>query len=358
MNDMTHMIEDKPDGEWRRTDGDGSGAFEHQPSASRIEVQLEQNDPGRLHPHSRRVFLTTAATAALGLAVEGSLSEAFQPGSKENSMSNSPGRAAPQSATRRMPVVFVGHGSPMNVIEDNQWSRGFAALCGETPRPKAILAISAHWFVSGTYLTGNAAPRTIHDFGGFPKALYEVTYPAPGKRDLATHVRALLGEEQAALSTDWGLDHGTWSVLKWMYPQADVPVVQLSIDRRLDVRSHYELGRSLAELREEGVLILGSGNVVHNLGDAIRRMQTGSSETPPWARRFDATVADILLQRDSSALLSALSEMEDGQLAHPIPDHWLPLIYTFAATDDADRVRFPTEGFDLGSISMRNAVFG
>jgi len=259
---------------------------------------------------------------------------------------------------KRMPVLFVGHGSPMNVIEDNRWSRGFTALRDEVPRPTAILAISAHWFVDGTYLTGNTNPPTIHDFSGFPRELYEIDYAAPGNVDLAKRVRMLLGAERASLRTDWGLDHGTWSVLRWMYPQADVPVVQLSIDRQLDVRRHYELGRSLEKLRDEGILVLGSGNVVHNLQDAFLRMQTGSGETPKWAQRFDADVAEALVRHDTAALLSAWPDSEDGRLAHPTPDHWLPLVYAYAATDERDTVRFPIEGFDLGSLSMRNAVFG
>jgi 4,5-DOPA dioxygenase extradiol len=262
----------------------------------------------------------------------------------------------PQQA--RMPVLFVGHGSPMNVIEDNRWSRGFSALREVVPRPAAIVAISAHWFVGGTYLTGNAKPKTIHDFSGFPKALYEIDYPAPGRVDLARRIRTAIGEERAALSTDWGFDHGTWSVLRWMYPRADIPVIQLSINRHLDVRRHYELGRSLATLRDEGVLILGSGNVVHNLRDAIGRMQTGSTETPGWARQFDATVATVVSQRDTAALLTRWPDTEEGRLAHPTPDHWLPLIYGYAATDDNDRARFPMEGFDAGSLSMRSILFG
>jgi 4,5-DOPA dioxygenase extradiol len=257
----------------------------------------------------------------------------------------------------RMPVLFVGHGSPMNVIEDNRWSRGFTALREQTPLPSAILAISAHWFVDGTYLTAGTRPKTVHDFSGFPKALYEIEYAAPGKDDLAKRVRGLLGEQGAALSTDWGLDHGTWSVLRWMFPKADIPVVQLSIDRRLDMRRHHELGRSLAPLREEGVLILGSGNVVHNLRDAIGRMRTGSTQTPEWASRFDETVEQVIGQRDVQRLLSA-ADTDDGRLAHPTPDHWLPLICAHGATDDHDAVAFPMEGFDLGSVSMRTIAFG
>lgn len=258
----------------------------------------------------------------------------------------------------RMPVVFVGHGSPMNVIEDNQWSRGFTSLRDLVPAPSAILAISAHWFVDGTYLTGNVRPRTIHDFTGFPPALYEVTYPAPGKVDLAERVRDLLEPSRAALSTEWGLDHGTWSVLRWMFPDADIPVVQLSIDRRLDVAGHFELARSLAALREEGILILGSGNAVHNLRDAFGRMKSRSTETPDWARRYDDTVKQAITQHDTRALIDLWPDSENGRVAHPTPDHWLPLIYALAATDENDSVRFPIEGFDLGSISMRAALWG
>ena len=257
----------------------------------------------------------------------------------------------------RMPVLFVGHGSPMNVIADNAWSRGFAALGLELPRPRAILAISAHWFVDGTYLTAEPSPRTIHDFSGFPRELYEIEYRAPGQADLAKRVRSSLGDERAALSSQWGLDHGTWSVLRWMFPEADVPVVQLSINRRLDPATHHALARSLAELRDDDVLVFGSGNIVHNLRHAIGAMRTGSTETPPWASRFDDTVKAALVQHDTQRLVS-LAETEDGHLAHPTADHWLPLLYALAASDERDAVRFPIEGFDLGSVSMRSVLFG
>lgn len=264
----------------------------------------------------------------------------------------------PGPSSERMPVMFAGHGSPMNVIEDNRWSRGFASLRDFVPQPKAILVISAHWFVNGTFMTANPEPRTIHDFSGFPQVLYEIEYPAPGKVDLARRVRQLLGAERATLDSDWGLDHGAWSVLRWMYPEAHVPVIQLSIDKRLHVRGHFELARSLSDLREEGVLILGSGNAVHNLRDAFARIRSGSSETPDWAQRFDNAVKEILTQRDTDALLSMWPDSDDGRLAHPTPDHWLPLIYAYGASDGRDEVRFPNEGFDLGSISMRNVVLG
>lgn len=258
----------------------------------------------------------------------------------------------------RMPVIFAGHGSPMNAIEDNRWSRGFASLRKYARQPKAILAISAHWYVDGTLLTANVNPPTIHDFSGFPRALYDVDYPAPGSVELAEQVRRLLDAGPSALYSDWGLDHGTWSVLHWMYPDADVPVIQLSIDRGLDARRHFELAQSLSALRDERVLILASGNIVHNLRDAFSRKRAGSEETPDWALSFDASVKDILTHRDTDALLSVWPDTDGGRQAHPTPDHWLPLIYAYAATDDRDEARFPAEGFDWGSISMRNVVFG
>lgn len=257
----------------------------------------------------------------------------------------------------RMPVVFVGHGSPMNAIEDNRWSRAFTGLGRALPRPRAILAISAHWFVNGTWITAQPRPETIHDFGGFPRALFEVRYPAPGQPDLADRVRGLLAAHEAEAKDDWGLDHGTWSVLRWMSPEADVPVIQLSLDRRLAPRRHLEIGRALAPLRDEGVLIFGSGNVVHNLRDAFGRMQRRDGETPGWAARFDRDVEAALGQRDEAALLDRL-ETDDGRLSHPTPDHWLPLLYAAGASLEGDAVSFPIEGFDAGSISMRAVRWG
>ncbi len=260
-----------------------------------------------------------------------------------------------------MPVLFVGHGSPMNVIEVNRWSRGFAALQHEIPRPVAILAISAHWYVAGSYLTSNTQPETIHDFGGFPPELYEVDYPAAGNADRAEQIRSRINKTRAdyqvSLSSDWGLDHGVWSVLRWMYPQADVPVIQLSINRELELQQHYQLGHELVELRNRGVLILASGNIVHNLRDAFQQKQTGASATPDWAKRFDDTVKQVITQHNTDKLLG-LHNTADGQLAHPSAEHWLPLIYAYAAADKDDRVRCPMEGFDWGSISMRSIIFG
>jgi len=256
-----------------------------------------------------------------------------------------------------MPVIFAGHGSPMNALENNQWSRGFAALAECVPPPRAILAISAHWYVDGTYIMANRTPRTIHDFSGFPPALSEIQYPASGHVDLAGRVLKLLGQDRAAPNHEWGLDHGTWSVLRWMYPDADVPVVQLSIDGRQGPKFHYQIGRALAPLRDEGILILASGNAVHNLGDAVRHMRSGAPKTPDWAHQFDSDVAKILGQHDGKALLSLWPNSDLGKRAHPLPDHWFPILYAAGASSDDDTIEFPVEGFDWGSISMRNVVF-
>jgi len=307
--------------------------------------------------HSRRDFLRTLAAGAMVAA--GCNRPPATTGQEDGDKMPEPkGKNPGAGSAGRMPVLFVGHGSPMNVIEDNRFSRGFAALGRSVPRPRAVLAVSAHWYVDGTFLTGEPAPRTIHDFSGFPEALYEIHYPAPGDPALAETARELLGPDRAALRTDWGLDHGAWSVLRWMFPAADVPVVQLSIDRRLSPQRHFALARSLADLRDAGVLILASGNLVHNLSDALDRMQSGATGTPDWARRFDELVADCLARHDSKALIELWPDTPDGRRAHPSPDHWLPLLYAYAATDEADGVRFPVTGFDLGSISMRNVVFG
>lgn len=259
--------------------------------------------------------------------------------------------------TPRMPVLFVGHGSPMNAIEDNAWSCGFRTLGGALPTPKAILAVSAHWYTGGTLLTNNEQPPTIHDFGGFPRQLREVQYPARGSADLAGRVVDLLAERKAKRSDEWGLDHGTWSVLVHLRPEADVPVVQLSLNRRLSMSEHLEVGRALRPLREQGVLILASGNVTHNLGHAFQSMETGDQTRPEWAVTFDREVEAALDQHDF-ARLPALIATDAGRLSHPWPDHFLPLLYAAGAADDNDRVSYPVSGWDLGSLSMRSVQFG
>jgi 4,5-DOPA dioxygenase extradiol len=248
----------------------------------------------------------------------------------------------------RTPLIFVGHGSPMNAIEDNPWSRSFAGLASLVGKPRAVLCISAHWFVPGTFVTGEEQPRTIHDFGGFPDELYQVRYPAPGSLELASRVGQLTS---AAPRSDWGLDHGAWSVLLHMFPQADVPVVQLSIDYRLSPEEHVALGKRLAPLRDEGVLIVGSGNITHNLRHAFTRR-----DRPSWAEHFDAAAAEASKCKDAAAL-AALLTTDDGRHSHPTPDHYLPLLYVAGAAAKDDQVSFPIEGFDLGSLSMRSVLF-
>ncbi len=255
-----------------------------------------------------------------------------------------------------MPVLFVGHGSPMNAIEDNEWSRAFRALAGRLPPPKAILCVSAHWFVPGTWVGANERPETIHDFGGFPPALYAVQYPAPGDPGLARRIVELVGPAHVAPSTEWGIDHGTWSVLLHLRPAADVPVVQLSVHDGLPAAAHLALGRALAPLRDEGVLVMGSGNLVHNLGHAMRSHARGDHSTPAWASAFDATIARALETHDHAFLARALDD-ENGRMSHPTPDHYLPLLYAAGAAGEAAPVSFPVTGFDLGSLSMRSVFF-
>ena len=264
---------------------------------------------------------------------------------------------APHDAGGRLPVLFVGHGNPMNAVEDNAWSRGFRTLAGLLPAPRAILCVSAHWYVPGTYVTAEERPETIHDFGGFPPELYAMRYPAPGDPALARRVFRLVGEDRAALRTDWGLDHGTWSVLVHLRPAADVPVLQLSIDYRLGADAHLAVGRALAPLREEGVLLLASGNIVHNLRHAFTSLRQGETETPRWAAQFDADVASALEQHDGAFLARAV-QGDAARVAHPTPDHYLPLLYAAGAVDAGDAVRFPVTGFDMASISMRAVLFG
>lgn len=265
--------------------------------------------------------------------------------------------ASTSEPSARMPVLFVGHGSPMNAIEDNRWSQGFRALGQALPRPRAVLSVSAHWFIPGTFVTDNARPETIHDFGGFPPALHEVLYPAPGDPALAEQVKNLLAPHAAGARSDWGLDHGTWSVLCHLRPEADVPVLQLSIDARLPTARHIEIGRALAPLRDEGVLILGSGNIVHNLRDAFTNMRTGNTATPRWASDFDAGIESALARRDG-AFLSHSLDTDVGKHAHPTAEHYLPLLYSFGASLEGDTLSYPITGFDAGSLSMRSVRFG
>lgn len=255
----------------------------------------------------------------------------------------------------RMPALFLGHGSPMNTIEKNRNTEVWTRIGRDYPRPKAILCISAHWFTRGTSVTAMQAPKTIHDFGGFPQALFDFQYPAPGDPALAARVRDLLAPLPVALDQEWGLDHGTWSVLAHVYPQADIPVVQLSMNATQPAQFHYDLGRRLAPLRDEGVLIFGSGNVVHNLGV----MQRDGAAPYAWAQRFNTFARAALEQRNDQSLIDFMAQGADAQQSIPTPEHYLPLLYVLgAAAGSADQVVIENDGLEMGSISMLSARFG
>jgi 4,5-DOPA dioxygenase extradiol len=258
--------------------------------------------------------------------------------------------------TSRQPVLFLGHGSPMNAIEDNGFTRTLTALGARLPRPEAVLCVSAHWYTRGSLVTGMAAPRTIHDFGGFPEALYAVRYPAPGSPALAALVRETVGAATVSIDeSEWGLDHGAWSVLRHLFPKADVPVVQFSVDAGAPARRHFELGEKLRPLREKGILILGSGNIVHNL----RRISfDADAASESWAVEFDSWVKGRLVKREFEALCGDLAAAPSGALAVPTPDHYDPLLYILGASDSNDKLRFEYEGIQNGSISMRSLSFG
>ena len=250
-----------------------------------------------------------------------------------------------------MPALFVGHGSPTNAIEDNEFSRAWATIGAALPRPKAILCISAHWETDNTFVTAMPQPRTIYDFHGFPQALYQKHYPAPGSPELARLIQDLhLGVK---LNYDWGLDHGTWSVLCRMFPKADIPVVQLSLDHTQEPDFHYELGQQLQGLRRKGVLILGSGNVVHNLGEVVWQ-----DTAHDWAIEFDSQVKTSILAKDHTALIHYEKFGQAASLSIPTNEHYLPLLYILALQGANDAISFFAEKLTLGAISMRSLKLG
>ena len=255
-----------------------------------------------------------------------------------------------------MPVVFFGHGNPLNALLRNSYTEGWGTIGKSVPQPRAILCISAHWYLPGTAVTAMPAPRTIHDFGGFPRELYAVEYPAPGSPELASRVRDLLAPVSVGLDQSWGLDHGAWSVLYHAFPNADVPVVQLSIDETQPAEFHYELGKRLAPLRDEGVLVIGSGNLIHNL----HTYAWGRHEVEPfdWAIRFEDLARDLILRGDHAPLINYESLGQDAILSAPTPDHYLPLLYVLALQRAGEDVTFPVAGFDGGSISMLTVQIG
>ena len=255
-----------------------------------------------------------------------------------------------------MPAIFFGHGNPMNALLRNEWTEGWAAIGKNLERPRAVLCVSAHWYLPATLVSAMSAPRTIHDFGGFPRELYQVQYPAPGDPELARRVQEILAPLPVELDDSWGLDHGTWSVLLHVFPEADIPIVQLSIDETQPSAFHFELGKRLAPLRDEGILIVGSGNLVHNL----HTYAWGKHMPEPydWAVRFETAAKEMMVQDEFEPLINYESLGRDALLAIPTPDHYLPLLYVIGAKRNDDAITFPVEGVDGGSISMLTVRLG
>ncbi len=257
----------------------------------------------------------------------------------------------PESDTP-MPALFIGHGSPMNAIEDNEFAQGWANVAQSFPRPKAILCISAHWQTVGAQVTAMSQPKTIHDFYGFPQALFAVNYPAPGSPELAQLIQQTVRSTSVESDQQWGLDHGAWSVLCRMFPAADIPVVQLSLDQNKPPEFHYELGKELRALRRRGVLIVGSGNIVHNL-----RMLRWADEAYEWAVEFDEQIKQAILAGDHDTIINYERLGEMARLAVPTDEHFLPLLYVLACQEH-EPVRFFAEKVTLGAISMRSLRVG
>ncbi|MDO9204295.1 4,5-DOPA dioxygenase extradiol [Methylotenera sp.] len=254
--------------------------------------------------------------------------------------------------TTRMPAMFIGHGNPMNAITENPYREAWLALGKTLPKPNAILCISAHWQTHGTQVCVVEKPKTIHDFGGFPAELFAQQYPAPGAPEYAKMVRDLFPANTITTSQDWGLDHGAWSILQSLFPEADVPAFQLSLNVNLAFAEHFALAKQLASLREYGVMIIGSGNIVHNL--ARLNMQ---GTTPDWATNFDIYIKNALEISDEAALLDITHAGDSAKLAVPTDEHYLPLLYIAAVRHQDDHMQFLTDSFDLGSLSMRSVIY-
>lgn len=260
------------------------------------------------------------------------------------------------SASSLMPALFVGHGNPLNAVEETVFVAAWREMAARLPRPRAILCISAHWETEGTFVTAMMQPKTIHDFYGFPGELYKVSYPAPGSVELAERVRQLAGSTAVRLDEgySWGLDHGAWSVLCRMYPAADIPVVQLSLDRNQHPRFHYDLAAELLPLRREGVLVMGSGNLVHNL----RLLNWDAASPYPWAAEFDRLATELIMAGEHDRLVAYPALGEAARLAIPTNEHYLPLLYALALQRPGETVDFFAEGLVYGAISMRSLRIG
>lgn len=262
------------------------------------------------------------------------------------------------NATDRMPALFLGHGSPMNAIEDNEFVRGFKQLATTLPKPNAILCVSAHWETRGTQVTAMEKPRTIHDFGGFPEELYRVRYPAPGSPSLAKDTQLLVRSTKVEPDTKWGLDHGAWSVIKHLYPNADVPVVQMSLDVRMSPAQHYDLGRELRSLRDKGVLIIGSGNMVHNLGRVAWDKLALSEYGYDWALEARERMTRCIRDGNHKELIAFRSNGKAFDLAIPTPEHYLPLLYTLALQERSEEPILFNDKAIGGSLTMTSVRLG
>lgn len=287
----------------------------------------------------RRLAILPITAAAMKLGELGALAETFAP-------------------TEKMPVLFLGHGSPMNAIEENEFVQGFRSVAAGLPKPRAILCVSAHWETRGTFVTAMPNPPTIHDFGGFPKALFDVQYPAPGSPTLARETKALVRKTEVGLDDKWGLDHGAWSVIKHLYPKADVPVIQMSLDHYQNPEYHYELARELSSLRRKGILIIGSGNMVHNLGMVAWDKLNAVDYAYDWAREASEKMNRFILEGDHQSLVKFRSQGKAFDLAIPTPEHFLPLLYTLALKDEKDEVSLFNDKAVAGSLTMTSVRIG
>tara|TARA_Y100000780_G_C13673845_1_gene413431 strand:+ start:221 stop:1108 length:888 start_codon:yes stop_codon:yes gene_type:complete len=255
------------------------------------------------------------------------------------------------NSTPKMPVLFLGHGSPMNAIEENEFVAGFRKIGKELTRPNAILCISAHWETRGTYVTAMQNPPTIHDFGGFPQALFDVEYPAPGSPELAEETKQLITTTDVGLDDKWGLDHGAWSVIRHLYPNADIPVIQMSIDYTQPARYHYELAKQISSLRQKGVLIIGSGNMVHNLRMVAWR-KLNEEFAFDWATEANEKMKSHIMSGDFQPLIDFKSQGRAFDLAIPTPEHYLPLLYTLALKDENEKISLFNDKPVGGSLTM------
>jgi len=263
----------------------------------------------------------------------------------------------PMGKTAKMPVLFLGHGSPMNAIEENEFVTGFRNIAKGIPKPNAILCVSAHWETKGTFVTATQNPPTIHDFGGFPNELFAVQYPAPGSPDLAKQTKALITKTEVGLDEKWGLDHGAWSVIKHLYPNADIPVIQMSIDYSQTPQYHYELAQQIKSLREKGVLVIGSGNMVHNLGKVEWR-RLNDTFGYDWAIEANDKMKKFILDGNHQELINFRSQGKAFDLAIPTPEHYLPLLYTLALQDKNEAVKLFNDKAVAGALTMTSLKIG